>query len=72
MLASGFAPFFEPFSSYAPLKLCLSVLTRKSFRSPGTFDLFLNSHNLMHLLVVLGAGHLYSQGIHDLVLLSKY
>jgi len=40
--------------------------------SPGTFDLFLNSHNLMHFLVVLATFHLHSSAVTDLILLSNY
>ncbi|KAI1278727.1 Progestin and adipoQ receptor family member 4 [Halotydeus destructor] len=38
---------------------------------PGKFDLWLNSHNLMHVLVVLGALHMHWATCSDLIWLSK-
>lgn len=38
---------------------------------PGYFDLILNSHNILHVTVVLGAIHMHLATCYDLVWLSK-
>ena len=38
---------------------------------PGRFDFLLNSHNLMHILVVFGAVHMHAAASADLLWLAK-
>lgn len=38
---------------------------------PGKFDYILNSHNIMHVFVVLGANHLHLATCSDLIWISK-
>lgn len=38
---------------------------------PGKFDLALNSHNILHITVVLGAIHMHLATCYDLVWLAN-
>jgi hypothetical protein len=38
---------------------------------PGRFDFLLNSHNLMHILVVCGAFHMHAAATADLLWLAQ-
>lgn len=38
---------------------------------PGKFDYLFNSHNIMHMFVVLGAFHMVTAASYDLIWLKK-